>query len=107
MHLPEIGRRENAELEVPEVPCDCERACAGHECLVQLAEQVVDERHESADPASCRRSSVRRTSSSWVNTGRRSIRMSKACSRVDWLCGITSRTARACSNQPRASRSAE
>ena len=43
---------EDAESQVPEAPGDLQRAGAGHERLVQLAEQRVDVRHERADPAS-------------------------------------------------------
>ena len=52
MRLLEIARGEDAESQVPEAPGDLQRAGAGHERLVQLAEQRVDVRHESADPAS-------------------------------------------------------
>ena len=38
--------------QVPEAPGDLQRAGAGRERLVQLAEQRVDVRHERADPAS-------------------------------------------------------
>ena len=57
--------------------------------------------------ASRRRSSARRTSPSWISTGRSSRRISKPCSSVDWLSGSASRTPSACSNQTRASGSAD
>ena len=43
---------EDAESQVPEAPGDLQRAGAGHERLVQLAELRVGVRHERADPAS-------------------------------------------------------
>jgi hypothetical protein len=47
--LPTIGRGEDAESQVPEVPGNLQRAAAGPERLVRLAEQRVGERHERAD----------------------------------------------------------
>ena len=41
VRLREIGRGQDAESQVPEAPGDLQRAGAGHECLVQLAEQRV------------------------------------------------------------------
>ena len=40
MRLLEIGRGEDAESQVPEAPGDLQRAGAGHERLVQLAEHA-------------------------------------------------------------------
>ena len=50
MRLPEIGRGENAESQVPEAPGDLQRPPAAHERLVRLVEPRVDVRHEGADP---------------------------------------------------------
>jgi hypothetical protein len=49
MRLFEKARGEDAESQVPEAPGDLQRASAGHERLVQLAEIVVDVRHERTD----------------------------------------------------------
>ena len=51
MRLREIARGEDAKSQVPEAPGDLQRAGAGRERLVQLAELGVDVRHEGADPA--------------------------------------------------------
>jgi hypothetical protein len=51
MHLREIARGDDADAQVPEAPSDLQRAGAGHERLVQLAEIVVNIRHERVDAA--------------------------------------------------------
>ena len=52
MHLLEVARGQDAKSQVPEAPCDLQRAGAGRNRLIQLPKQRVDVRHERADPAS-------------------------------------------------------
>ncbi len=100
MHLLEDGGGGNEALQVSEAPGDLQRLRTGRKRLVQLTEQRVDDGREAEDPAapvgrrrgalarifaSCRRSSARRTSPSWISACGSSSRMSKACSSVDGL----------------------
>ena len=49
LHLLEIRRGEDAKLQVPQLPCDRQRAGPRRARLVQLAQQRVDVRRERVD----------------------------------------------------------
>ena len=51
MRLLEKARAEDAQWHVPQDRCEFQRAGPGGVCLVQLAEQRVDVRHERTDAA--------------------------------------------------------
>ena len=122
VRLLEIGRGQDAESQVSEAPGDLQRAGAGHKRLVQLAEieWVIVMRAHRPGLGGGRRSISRRAPRpragapasaglhrAGFSTGRSSRRISKPCSSVDGLSGSASRTPSACSNQTRASGSAD